>query len=126
MPRQGRNKGQITAENQVDLAAGDVALGAGWGNSATKAITTGANDLAGQIVVTSAGTGQSQATATITITFKSAFATAPRAVLIANSNDNAIDTGHTTYTVSTTSLVITFNVLPVATKIYKFDYVCIA
>ena len=45
-----------------------MAIGAGWGTTATKAITTGANDVAGQIVVTSAGTGQSQATATVTVT----------------------------------------------------------
>lgn len=126
MPKQGRNRGQLSAEGQTDLAAGDVALGAGWGNSATKTISTGSNDVAGQIVVTSAGTGQSQATATVVITFKTAYAVAPRVVLVTTTNDNSIDTGHATWSATTTALTLTFSVLPVDTKIYKLNYACIA
>lgn len=126
MPKQGRNRGQITATGNTDLAAGNVAIGAGWGTTATAAITSGANDLAGQIVVTSSGASQAQATATVTITFTSAYATAPRTVIVTTTNDNSIDTGHATYSVTTTTLTITFSVLPVDTKIYKINYLCIA
>ena len=86
----------------------------------------GANDVAGQIVVTSAGTGQSQATATVTVTFTTAYATAPRVAICTTTNDNSIDTGHVEWTVSTTALVMTFSVLPVATKIYKLNYLLVA
>jgi len=119
--------GRLGAENSSALAAGSVAIGAGWGTTATKAITAGSNDVAGQIVVTSSGASQAQATATITITFTDgAYAATPRTVLITTSNDNSIDTGHATYTVTTTQLVITFSVLPADTKIYKFNYLVIA
>lgn len=126
MPVQGRARGQITAEGNTALAAADVAIGAGWGTTATKTVTSGSNDVAGQIVVTSSGASQSQATATVTITFKSAYASTPRCVLVTTTNDNSIDTGHATYTVSTTALVLTFSVLPVDTKIYKLNYLVIA
>lgn len=126
MPKQGRNRGQITATGNTALGSGDVAIGVGWGTTATAAITSGSNDVAGQIVVTSSGASQAQATATVTITFTSAYASTPRCVLVTTTNDNSIDTGHATYTVSTTSLVLTFSVLPVDTKIYKLNYLVIA
>jgi methionine-rich copper-binding protein CopC len=122
MPRQGRNKGQITAEGQT---APSVAVGVGWGATGSAALTTGANDVAGQVVVTAAGGTYAQATATVTITFGTPYATAPRSVQITNSNAVAIDTGHTSYSVSTTALTITYKVLPAA-GVYTFDYLCIA
>jgi hypothetical protein len=74
--------GRIGAQIGTALAAGDVALGAGWGTTATKAITAGSNDQAGQIVVTSSGASQAQATATVTITFADgAYASTPRTVI---------------------------------------------
>lgn len=125
--KQGRNRGRIDASSGTALVAGDVALGAGWGNTATKSITAGSNDQAGQIVVTSGGAGQSQATATVVITFSDgAYASTPRTAIVTTTNDNSIDTGHAKYTVSTTALTITFNVLPVDTKIYTFNYLVVA
>ena len=109
MPKQGRNRGQISAEGQTDLAAGDVAIGAGWGTTGTKAITSGSNDVAGQIVVTASGASFAQATATVVITFKSAYAPAPRTVIA-----------------TTTALTLSFSVLPVDTKIYKINYLVVA
>lgn len=122
MPNQGRNKGQISAEGQTTPT---VAVGLGWGATGSAALTTGANDVAGQVVVTAAGGTYAQATATVTITFGKAYATAPRSVQITNSNAVAIDTGHTSYAVTTTALVITYKVLPAAGA-YTFDYLCIA
>lgn len=122
MPNQGRNKGQISAEGQTTPT---VAVGVGWGATGSAALSTGANDVAGQVVVTAAGGTYAQATATVTITFGKAYATAPRAVLISCVNDVAIDTGHASYAVTTTALTITYKVLPAAGT-YTFNYVCIA
>lgn len=122
MPLQGRNKGQISAEGQTTPT---VAVGVGWGATGSAALSTGANDVAGQVVVTAAGGTYAQATATVTLTFGKAYATAPRAVLITCVNDVAIDTGHASYTVSTTALVITYKVLPAAGT-YTFNYACVA
>jgi hypothetical protein len=125
--KQGRNRGRLDASSGTALAAGDVAIGAGWGTTATKAITAGSNDQAGQIVVTSSGASQAQATATVVITFADgAYASTPRCVLVTTTNDNSIDTGHCTYSVTTTALTITFSLLPVDTKIYKINYAVFA
>lgn len=125
MAKQGRNKGQITAEGQTALTASNLAVGAGWGATGSAVFTSGANDVAGQVVVTAAGGTYAQATATVTITFASAYATAPRAVILSMVNAVAIDTGHASYAVTTTALVITYKVLPAA-GVYTFDYLCIA
>ena len=125
MPKQGRNKGQITAEGQTALAAGNLAVGVGWGATGSAVFTSGANDVAGQVVVTAAGGTYAQATATVTITFASAYATAPRAVILSMVNAVAIDTGHASYAVTTTALVITYKVLPAA-GVYTFDYLVVA
>jgi len=122
MPNQGRNKGQISAEGQTTPT---VAVGVGWGATGSAALTTGANDVAGQVVVTAAGGTYAQATATVTITFGKAYAVAPRAVLISCVNNVAIDTGHASYAVTTTALTITYKVLPAAGA-YTFDYLCVA
>lgn len=128
MPSQGRNRGQVTATGNTALVAGNVALGVGWGGSGSFTLGTGSNDVAGKIVVTADSTGGAvaQATATIVITFATPYAVAPRAVLVTTSNDNSIDTGHTTWSATTTALTITFLVLPVTTKIYTFTYLCVA
>lgn len=115
--------GRIDGSIGAALAAGDVAIGAGWGTTATKAISTGANAQRGTVTVTSAGTGQAQATATVIITFPDgAYAAQPHAIVTVDST-SAIDEGHVAYTVSTTALTITFSVLPVATKLYALHYV---
>jgi hypothetical protein len=125
MPKQGRNRGQISAEGQTDLAAAQLAVGAGWGATGSAVFTSGANDVAGQVVVTAAGDTYAQATATVTITFKSAYAATPRAVIVTCVNGVAIDTGHVSYAVTTTSLVLTYKVPPAAGA-YTFDYLVIA
>lgn len=125
--KQGRNRGRLDASSGTALAAGNVAIGAGWGTTATAAITSGSNDQAGQIVVTASGASFAQATATVVITFADgAYASTPRCVLVTTTNDNSIDTGHCTYSVTTTALTITFSLLPVDTKIYKINYAVLA
>lgn len=128
MPNQGRNRGQITADGQTTLGQSNIVLGAGWGASATVAIGTGSNDVAGKLVVTGlvGGGAMAQATATIVITFTSPYAVAPRACLVTTTNDNSIDTGHVTWSATTTALTLTFSLLPVTTKIYTFTYALVA
>jgi hypothetical protein len=129
MPAQGRNRGQITAIGQTAMvAATHWALGAGWGDS-TKALTTGANDVAGEIVVTAVtGGGLAQATATLTATFTSAYAAAPRVVIVTMWNDNDVTTQFCckVSSISTTGFVITCPTIPVNTKIYHFNYLVVA
>lgn len=124
--RKSNDGGRVDGSLGTALAAGDVAIGAGWGNTATKAITSGSNDQRGQIVVTSSGTGQAQATATVVITFADgAWASAPFCI-VTTTNNNSIDTGHVTWSSTTTALTLTFGVLPVDTKLYTINYLCVA
>ncbi len=119
--------GRIGAQIGTVTVAADYVLGAGWG--ATGSVTdvrTGSHDQAGQFTITAAGGSYAQATATITLTFKDgAYPAAPRTVIITNVNGVAIDTGHNSYTCSTTALVIAYKVLPAAGT-YTFDYLVVA
>jgi hypothetical protein len=121
----GRLDGSVGAA----VAAGDFALGAGWGNSASvSAVASGSNDQRGIITITSAGTGQAQATATVLLTFKDgAYAGTPFAKVQLIDNSNAITEAQPQgQTISTTQLGWTHSVLPVASKTYKFFYEVIA
>lgn len=126
--KEGRNRGRLEAMAGTAITSANIALGVGWGDGSTAvAVRSGSNDQAGQISVTSAGANQAQATATVTLTFTDgAYSTAPRTVLITTTNNNSIDTGHVTYTCSTTALVMTFSLLPVDTKVYVFNYAVIS
>ena len=117
--------GRLSCEVGTDLVAGNVALGAGWGDG-TLAITAGSNDVAGKLVVTAiTGGGLAQATATITVTFADGAYNAAPFIIVTTTNDNSIDTGHATWTSTTTGFVLTFSLLPVTTKIYSFTYAVI-
>lgn len=125
--KQGRNRGRLDGSSGTAVAAADFAVGAGWG--ATGSITsvgTGSNDQAGTFVVTAAGGTYAQATATVVLTYKDgAYAAAPRAVLVTCSNAVALDTGHVTWSSTTTALTLTYLVLPAAGA-YTFTYAVIA
>ena len=118
--------GRLDASIGTALAAGDVALGAGWG-ATTVAIAAGSNAQAGRLTLTCAtGGGLAQATATVTITFPDgAYNAAPWGFML-TTNDNSIDTGRLATTTTTTALVGTYSVLPVNAKIYIIDYFVIA
>ena len=117
--------GRLDASLGTVLAAGNVALGAGWG-AGTVAITEGSNDQAGVLTVTAVtGGGLAQATATITVTFADgAYLFAP-VVLATVTSTSSIDEGHVVATSTTTGFVLTFSVLPVTTKLYRFTYAVI-
>lgn len=102
------------------LVTGDVALSAGWGTTATAAVT--GTDSAGTITVTSAGTGQA-ANPTITLTFHDgAWAAAP--VSVANWNTGGTGTGLNPFVSdTTTTMVLTYPGTPAAASTYKFNFV---
>lgn len=131
MPQQqghsSSNGGRLDGRLQkTTVVTGDFALGAGWGTTASLAfVGTAPTDQRGKFTVTSTGTGQSQATATVVFTFKDgAWESAPTCI-VTTTNDNSIDTGHVTWTSTTTALTLTFSLLPVDTKVYTFTYVCV-
>jgi len=121
--------GRIGAELGTAVASSNFALGAGWGTTASVAVTAGSNDQAGIITVTSAGTGQAQATANVTLTFvDGAYASIPRSAIITlMSSSNAVTESQPTQgAVTATTLSWRHSVLPVAAATYKFSYVVIA
>lgn len=108
------------------IVAGDVALGAGWGGTATVAVTTGSTDQRGQLVVTASATTPAQATSTVTLTFAQAWEAAPFAFVVEAANTQ-VATGENVIDIvtTTTTLVFKHGVLPVAAKVYTFNYLCI-
>lgn len=119
----GRSSKRIDGSGATTVAAADVAIGAGWGTTGTKTVTSGSTENRGQVVVTASGASFAQATATVVITFPGGTRpTAPPVAFVSTTNDNSIDTGHCTFSTSTTALTITFSLLPVDTKIYKINY----
>lgn len=121
--------GRLGAEIGTAAAAANIALGAGWGTTASVAVTAGSNDQAGQFVVSSAGTGQAQATATVTFTFADgAYAAAPRGfiVTLASSTNAVTEAQPTAVACTTTALSWTHSVLPVTAKTYTYNYIVIA
>lgn len=121
--------GRLGAELGTVLAQSNIALGAGWGTTATVAIAAGSNDQAGVLTVTSSGTGQAQATANVTITFADgAYAAAPRGfIVVLLSSSNAVTEAQPTNgAVSTTTASWRHSVLPVAAATYKYSYAVIA
>lgn len=112
---------RLQAKQGTALVAGDFALSAGWGTTATVSnVTSGSRDTRGEITVTSAGTGQA-ANPTITLTFKNgAFAAAPFA-LVARNGGSQPAVLPTWITLSAT-LTITFPGTPIAGQSYLFDF----
>ena len=119
--------GRLDGSIGTAAVAGDFALGAGWGAS-TVAVTSGSNAQRGEITITCAtGGGLAQATATCTFTFPDgAYASAPW-IIPHSTNTNGVDTGKWAVTTrSTTSVVLTFSVLPVNAAVYKLQYLIVA
>ena len=121
----GRSNKRLDGSDGAVLAAGNIALGVGWGDSAaTVTITAGSNAQRGRISILTAGSNQAQATATIVLTFPDgAWPAAPFCLQKETTNDNSL-TNHTAFTVTTTTTTATFThtVLPVTGKNYVLDY----
>lgn len=119
--------GRLDGSVQTNAAsASDFALGAGWGGTASAALTAGSTDQRGTLVITASATTPAQATATVTHTFADgAYDSAPFPIVTVSST-SAIDEGHVAIAMTTTTATWTFSVLPVATKVYTFNYCYIA
>lgn len=89
------------------LVDADVAIGANWGVGATFTITAGSNSRFGTIQVTAAGSPS--AGGTITITFpEGAHARSGRALAVRSGGSATATNAVVQWTVSTTTLVLTF------------------
>lgn len=100
--------------------AGDYALSAGWGSTASITVTSNSNDTHGTILVTSSGTGQG-ANPTITFTFKDGTWTLAPFAVVVPSGGTGTQT-HPTWAITATVLTITWPGTPVAGSTYQFDY----
>jgi hypothetical protein len=111
---------RVRATIGTALVAGDIALSAGWGSTASVSAISG-TDQRFRFTVTSAGTGQA-ANPTATLTFKDGtWTTAPYAVCSRNGgNQPAV---LPTWTTTATTLVLTFPGTPVAAETYKEECV---
>lgn len=112
---------RLATKAATDHVAGDYALSAGWGSTASISAVS-AVDNRGQFTVTSAGTGQG-ANPTITLTFKDgAYAGGkPFFSIVRNGGDQLTVTQ--SWTTTTTTLVITWAGTPVAGQTYTFEFV---
>ncbi len=121
--------GRLDGTNGTAVTTANFAIGAGWGGTATFTITSGSTDQRGQIVITASATTPAQATATVTLTFiDGAFAAAPWpfVVLSVPPADAVTFGGPIDMAATTTALSWTSSVIPVAAKIYKYNYAVIA
>lgn len=106
---------------QTEHVAADYALSAGFGATASVAVTAGSNDSRGRITITSAGAGQA-ANPTCTLTFKDgAWPNAPF-VIVRRSSFGSQPTVNFSWTTTTTTLVMTFVGTPVAAETYQVDF----
>lgn len=114
----------IAGADAPALVAGDFALSAGYGTTASVAVAAGSKDHKGKITITSAGTGQG-ANPTCTLTFKEAFAVAP-IVALARGNEAGDDQPLIPFTVraTTTQLILTFIGTPVAADTHTLYWAC--
>lgn len=107
----------------TSLVAGDFSLSAGWGNTATVTSVTG-KDTRGTFTVTSVGTGQ-VADPTITFTFTDGPWNFARPFVLVAQRGGAQLTVATTWTVTTTTIVITWNGTPVAAEFFTFEFIVV-
>lgn len=106
------------------LVSGDFALSAGWGTTATVAVTLATSrDQAFLITVTSAGTGQ-LVNPTITLTFKDGTWTNTPVCIMNDTGGTGALADVTRSSSSATTYVWIWNALPVATSTYEFSGIC--
>jgi hypothetical protein len=122
--------GRLDGSLGTAIAAGNVAIGAGWGGTATAAIRSGSTDQRGIITITASASTPAQATATIALTFADgAYASTPAYFswqLLSSSNAVAEPNSFSAQACTTTALTCTYGTLPVAAATYTFAYLVIA
>ena len=109
---------RLGASQGTALAAGDFALSAGWGTTASVGTISGTDQWC-QFTVTSAGTGQG-ASPTCVLTFKDgSWTTAPIVQVNRQEFANQATVTFTVTTVTATAVTLTFNGTPVAAETYR-------
>jgi hypothetical protein len=115
---------RYSADIATTLVTGDFVLSAGWGTTASIAITNAkSKDSAAIVTVTSAGTGQA-ANPTIAFTFHDGTWTNTPACIALQSGGNDIFGDSTTTVRSATAQTWQWNATPTATKTYEFTITC--
>jgi hypothetical protein len=113
---------RLWANYGTGLAPSDFSL-SGWGSSASVSVYPGSTDQRGQIVVTANGSGIG-ANPTVTLTFHDGtWFSAPFAIV--GRNDANAPAGAPTWSITPTTLVITFQGTPVAGRYYTFTWMVI-
>jgi hypothetical protein len=112
------------------LVAGDVAIGAGWGTVATKAIRSGSNDARGAITVLATTTGLDVTTSTVTVTFAKAKSIIPVVKVSRDNGDEAavpdtITKGFLVVSTSKTGFVVAATTVAADTKKNGFSYIVV-
>lgn len=114
------------------LVAGDVAIGAGWGTVATKAIRAGSNDARGAITVLATTTGLDVTTSTVTVTFAKAKSIIPVVKVIRDqgdegvgSTDDTVTKGFLVVSTSKTGFVAAIDTVAADTKKNGFSYIVV-
>jgi hypothetical protein len=112
---------RIAASLGIPLGASDFALSAGFGSTASIAVSAGSTTTRGEATITSAGTGQA-ANPTATLTFPGgAYEAAPFAVATrAGGSQRSVPMEITTRAVG--SMVFSLIGTPVAAETYKFNW----
>jgi len=121
------NAKRLASTSGTAVVAGDFALGAGWGTTATVSfISPGSTDTRGQIRITSSGTGQA-AQPSIIFTFKDGtYSTSP--FMVATSGTNFTDLTDKNYwyvAAAPTTATFIFGGTPVAARVYELNWVTI-
>lgn len=109
---------RVRASLGTALVAGDFALSAGWGNTASVGSVSGTDQFC-QFTITSAGTGQG-ASPTCILTFKDGtWTSAPIVQVNRQEFANQATMTFTVTTVTATAVTLTFNGTPVAAETYR-------
>ena len=112
---------RVSGVNGTAHVAGDYALSAGWGTTATVSAVS-AKDAGGRVTISCSGTGQT-ANPTVTLTWKDGTWTTVPAV-VASRGDLVVPSGpFLNSTPGATTVVFTFNGTPVAGNSYILDFV---
>lgn len=107
------------------VAADRITLHANWGTAPDLAVQAGSNDSRGQISVTAKATPGASPTIVVTFATSVGYDEVPVVVVCrADAVANAVGEAHVTAQ-SATGFTITFDGTPVATEVYKFNYMVV-
>lgn len=107
--------------HRTQLVPGDFTLGAGWGNTATIAVTAGSCDLCGRATITANGAGIA-ANPTTTLTFRDGTMAGLFFATVRPNGGTGATPSNIFWTQPTTTIVSTHTQTPVAGLTYAFEW----